>query len=191
MLVSELITWANDMHEPGETTPDISDAKWMRLFNEGISKCKDYGLIEQTYYADIVSGTSRYSIPSDCVDLTALYISEDGETYEKIERVNVKPSLRENEYFIYDNEINIYEPSSDVTDGLKLYYYRNHTEITATTQTLEYNDDYVLGYYALSRLALQNRSKEDYEIYFNEFLQARQDLDSREIMPATEIEAGW
>jgi len=191
MLVSGLIEWANDIYEPDETSYTTTDAKWIRFFNEAISQCRDYVVIGVELLIDTVSGTSKYALPSDCVDLSRLLISEDGENYNLMNHVGVNADLGEYDYFIFNNEINIYEPSADVTSGLKLYYYKGYDEITATTDTIESTDDYVLGYYALSRIAMQYDLDTDYEKYYNEFLQRRDALDSREVMPSTEIEEGW
>jgi len=194
MLVSELIAWMNGLFQNESSDFDeflVEDDRWLTYLNEGVSKCRDYVVIGVESLTDIVSGTSKYALPSDCVDLNRLMITEDGTNYTELMQVPVKANLGENTYFIFNNEINIYEPSADVTSGLKLYYYKGYDVITATTDTIESTDDYVLGYYALSRVMMQYKDTKRYEMYYTEFLQSRDDLDSREVMESTEIEEGW
>lgn len=194
MLVSSLIEWCNALFQNETSDFDdflVEDDRWMLYFNEGISQCRDYAIIEVEALTDIVSGTSKYALPSDCVDFDRLFNTEDGVYYNKLNHRSVNNDLGMYDYFIFNNEINIDEPTASVTDGLKLYYYKDHDAITATDQELEYNDDYVLGYYALSRVAMAYGDKDKYEMYYAEFLQRRDDLDSREVMPSTDIEEGW
>ena len=191
MLVSGLIKWSNKILEPDEINYTTTDEDWIMFFNEGISQCRDYVVIGVESVADIVSGTSKYALPVDCVDLNKLMITEDGTNYTELIHVPVKAVLGENEYFIFNNEINIYEPSADVTNGLKLYYYKGYAEITAVTDTIESTDDYILGYFALSRIAMQYNIDTDYKKYYSEFLNSKNELDSREVMESTEIEEGW
>lgn len=192
MLISELITWSNQMYEPDETTFETSDARWIQLFNEGISELRDYALLDAVATTDIVDATSTYALPTDCVEIDSVYLStDDGTNYVELHQQPVKTSLYLYGYYIFNDEITIYTPTGASTDGLKIYYHKYHTPITLATQSIEYNDNYVLGYYALSRIEMAQRNMQDYQMFYAEFLKRADNLESRRVMPSSDIQEGW
>jgi hypothetical protein len=196
MLVSELISWCNNMYEPDEDTDfETSDNRWILFFNECLSTIRPFTNINTESTTDLVDGTTSYSLPSDLEVLHEIYICDDttvdNPVYSEMYRVKEESVLAYNQYILWNNSIKIQDPEKNVTDGLKFYYYKNASDISATTETIEIDDPYLLGYYALSRIELSDRQTDDYAIHKSEYEDRLYSLASKAGYDITEMERGW
>jgi hypothetical protein len=196
MLVSELINWCNNLYEPDESSSfETSDTRWILFFNECLSTIRPFTSIHVTAYTDLIDGTERYALPSDLDVLHELYIcmdtTLDNPIYTEMYRVKEESTLSYMEYVSWDKVVKIQDPEKDVTDGLKIYYYKKPTDISATTETIEIDDPYLLGYYALSRIELSDRQTDDYAIHKSEYEDRLYSLASKAGYDITEMERGW
>jgi hypothetical protein len=127
--------------------------------------------------------------------LHEIYICDDttvdNPVYSEMYRVKEESVLAYNQYILWNNSIKIQDPEKNVTDGLKFYYYKNASDISATTETIEIDDPYLLGYYALSRIELSDRQTDDYAIHKSEYEDRLYSLASKAGYDITEMERGW
>ena len=191
MLASELITWCNSIYQPDETsTFKITDARWLLFFNQALTELKPYIYLPVTATADIVSGTTEYATPSDFNYMIRLY-KKSGSDYIELNKIDIYQDLNTYDYYIYNDTINLDTQSSDLTEGLKLYYCKTHSALETTT-TIELKDPYILGYFALARVESSDRQSNEYSLYYNEYLQRRNDLISFQIdeIPSV-MKEGW
>jgi len=194
MLVSELITWCNNLYEPDETSDfEISDNKWILFFNEAISEVRSKARIAVTATTDLVEDTSKYALPSNLDTIIEVYISSDGSSYNRLTQFNITNTsdVPTYGYYLWDDEIVLGNVTSDVTDGLLLYYYKTLDEITDTTQTIEIVDPYILGYFALSRIELADRNENEYVLHYNEFQRRLAKINNKQQNSIVQIEEGW
>ena len=194
MLVSELITWCNNLYEPDETSDfEISDNKWILFFNEAISEVRSKARIAVTATTDLVEDTSKYALPSNLDTIIEVYISSDGNSYNRLTQFNITNTsdVPTYGYYLWDDEIVLGNVTSDVTDGLLLYYYKTLDEITDTTQTIEIVDPYILGYFALSRIELADRNENEYVLHYNEFQRRLAKINNKQQNSIVQIEEGW
>jgi len=170
MLVSELITWCNRIYEPDATSYKITDSQWIGFFNEALVDLKPYAKLKETYTTNLVNGTSEYSLPADFYKLFLLrvkpkatddyylnypevLIEDDYSTgYKLWESITLQPVIEEN-----------------VTDGLQMYYYKNHAELTASTENIEISNPYLVGLYSLGRVETGDRVLDISNRYFREY----------------------
>lgn len=150
--VSELINQALS----GDTlTVTLTEVKrnlniaYKQVVSAVITANQDYYMEEGK--ADLVSGQSRYALPTDCKRLSRLEISYDGTTYYRatpmsvnsVDDVNMTFSATEPFYYLVGNDFVITpSPSADVTDGMKLWYLENVVDLTDNTDLY----DIPLGY---------------------------------------------
>jgi hypothetical protein len=196
MLVSELINWCNNIYEPDENTDfEISDTKWILFFNECLNNIRPYTFLYSKDLQNLVSGTTAYTVPSDLDVLHEIYRCDDTTVdepvYVEMERVKEETILGFYQYVLWNDTIFISDPEKDVTDGLKIYYWKKATDIKETTETIEINDPYILGYYALSRIELSDRQTDDYAIHKSEYEDRLYSLASKAGYDITEMERGW
>jgi len=182
MTVSELIAWCNAIYEPDESSDyEISDSKWMLFFNEAINQIRPHTQVSVTATADKVNGTEEYAIPEDCDVLYDLYeiSSSDGTIYSEMVRMPIETILGLCEYTLWDRTLKIAAPTEDITEGLKLYYYKKLSDFTATTDEIELDDPYIIGYYALSRVELSDRQNTEFTIHYSEYETRLKQLKSK------------
>lgn len=194
MLVSELITWCNAIYEPDETSDfEISDSRWILFMNEAIKEVESKTKVYGTETTDLVSGTSTYDLPSDLDTIVDVYISSNGSDYHRMTQYDIADSsnIPTYGYYIWNDDIVLATVSADVTDGLKIFYFKKLTEITETTQTIEIADPYILGYFALSRVELADRVDNEYVKHYNEFERRLAKLSRKQLNTAVQIEEGW
>ena len=196
MLVSELITWCNKIYEPDESSDfEITDSTWLLFFNECLNNIRPYTNKYVSAYADLVDGTERYALPSDIDVLHELYICEDTSAddpiYTEMHRVKEEKVLSYNEYYLWDKIINIADPEKNISDGLKIYYYKKASDIEVATEDVPIEDPYILGYYALSRVELADRNTDDYAVHKSEYEDRLYTMKSKIGYDINEMESGW
>ena len=184
MLVSELITWCNGKYEPDETSSfDISDNTWIRYFNQCLTEYKPNFKIRITETADIVSGQTNYPIPLDesgnfgVASIDRLFQSDDGSTYYELTYCDLREDIPLKRYAIWDNELVIAEPSANVTAGLKMYYNKTHEVIDATSDSIEIQNPYLIGYFALAEVEEADRQLQDALYYRQKFQEALSNIN--------------
>ena len=195
MLVSELISWCNSIYEPDETSDfEITDDRWILFFNECISDIRPYTNIYVTATTDLVEGTEEYALPSDLDVMHELYICTDTSAtpliYAEMTRVKEETTLGSNEYILWDKTFTIAEPDETIEDGLKLYYWRKATDIEEVTETIELDDPYILGYYALGQVELADR-QQDYSVHYERYKDKMLKLKSKIGFDLYELESRW
>ena len=195
MLISELITWCNSMYQPDETTDfNVSNTKWLMFFNEAGNEIRPHTLIATTSTIDIVANTEIYDIPTDLDVLNEVYRLSDEieDIYVEMKRCKEETLLGLWDYTLWNKQIKISKPSDNITDGLKLYYWKKLPTFTLVTETIELEDPYVLGYYALSRVELADRQTNEFAIYNAEYLKRLQSLRSKiPEFDMYELESRW
>lgn len=189
MLVSEVITLCNTNFELGADSYEIADATWLKWLKEGLSEIKNYYTLQETATADIASGTSQYTLPTDCITLYKLSTLE-GTDYKKLKETYPVNTLQTYEYYIWEKSIKIYEPTSNITDGLKLEYFKEHTDLETTTEIL-IEDPYVLVEFALYRAELANRVMDVANYHKQEYFRKREELKRKQHNPPVEIHERW
>lgn len=187
MLVSELITWCNGKYEPDETTSfDISDTTWIRYFNQCIIEYKAYFRIPITETANIVSGQTNYALPKNddgnygVASIDRLFQSSNGSDYSELYYVDLREDIPLNRYTIFDNELIISEPGTSVTNGLKMFYHKDHETIDSTGDTIEIENPYLIGYFALSEVEEADRQTTEAERYRQKFMNSLSNLSQSE-----------
>ena len=196
MLVSELINWCNNIYEPDEDTNyEISDTKWILFFNECLSNIRPYTAIRVKATTDLVSGTSKYSLPDNVSVVHEIYrcddTSIDDHVFTELTRVKEESVLGYDEYVLWNNIITIQEPEKDSEEGLLIYHWKQADDIEETTEEIPVKDSYILGYYALSRVELADRQMDDYAVHKNEYEDRLYNLQSKIGYDITELERGW
>jgi hypothetical protein len=184
------------MYEPDEDTDfEISDAKWILFFNECLDKIRPFTMVHVESTTDLIVGTTKYALPSDLDVLHEVYKCEDtsldNPVFIELERVKEETTLSNNQYILWNDTIEISNPDKFSNEGLKLYYYKKADDLVETTDTIEIDDAYILGYYALSRIELADRQLEDYAIHKDEYEDRLYNLQSKIGYDITELERGW
>ena len=195
MLISELITWCNSMYQPDEETDfNITNTKWLMFFNEAGNEIRPHTQIYATLEINVVDGTELYAIPDDLDVLHEVYRKSDEieDIYTEMRRCKEETYLGLWDYTLWNGQLKIAKPSTTITDGLKMYYYKKLPKFTLITEYIELEDPYILGYYALSRVELSDRQTNEFAIYNAEYLKRLTSLRSKipEFDPY-ELEARW
>jgi hypothetical protein len=106
-------------------------------------ECRGNWFVE-TADTNIVSGTAEYSLPTDCLAVREhewrggsynYPMSEvDFREREEYEDANITTLSPRNSYYTRDNKVGIVPtPASNVTAGLRTYYYKEHAAISGST----------------------------------------------------------
>jgi len=183
MLVSALIAWCNRLYEPDADTYKITDSQWIGFFNEALIDLKPYAKLKEYSEADLVVDRSNYGLPPD---------------FYKMFLLKVKPTAISN-YFVYDEiEINdddstgykVWEsiviqptPKESVTEGLQMYYYKNHAELTVVTDSIEISNPYLAGLFSLGRIETGDRIIDISNRYFRDYADGTQTMRLNEVKP--------
>lgn len=177
MLASEIITFCNEIWEPDEASPAITDAQWLKYLNECLNESRPFLRIQGVGTINLVSGTASYDLPSD---FDFLYKAWDtsGTTSKTMREVTFRPNLSSNHFYIFNDDIYIKAPTANATDGLTLLYNKIHPTLSTGT-TILIEDPYMLAYYALSRVAMAYKNA-SYEMYYSEFQLRRDELIAKQ-----------
>ena len=180
MLVSELITWCNSLYERGVTegSETISDTLWMMYFNDAQIDISSFLKFQDITVTDLVEDQNTYGLPSDFLKMKSVWDYTSG-TYTEIDPVDydrLSDYTSEKRYSIWEDNIILSWTVEDVTDGLKLYYYKQVAELTATTDTIEIKDPYALGYYALSSAEIGDRATGQSGYYYSMYTMRKDNL---------------
>lgn len=195
MLASELITWCNRLYEPSTTVNfETTDETWLMFFNEALNDLKPVLNIEKESLIDLVSGTTKYDIPSDCYLEQSVFIASDASdisNYQELKRVNARTRLYGNQYYIRNKQICIVDAEADVTSGLLLNYLSNHDALTVTTDDIIIENPYAVGLFALARVESADRAMDMSGARYLEYLNAKDNLSSLIDDEPTQMEEGW
>ena len=164
------------------------------FFNEAGNEIRPHTQIYATATTDIVDGTTLYAIPDDLDVLHEVYRKSDEieDIYTEMRRCKEETLLGLWDYTLWNKQIKIAKPDANVTDGLKLYYYKKLPTFTLVTENIELEDPYILGYYALSRVELSDRQTNEFAIYNAEYLKRLQSLRSKiPEFDMYELESRW
>lgn len=183
LLVSSLIAWCNRIYEPDATSYKISDAQWISFFNESLNDLKPYLKLKELSTADLVSDRADYGLPGDFYRMYLLRVKPtstgDYETYEEI--------MIEDDYstgYKLWEFITIQpEPTVSITDGLKMYYYKTHADLSVATDNIEISNPYLVGLYALGRVETGDRVLDMSNRYFREYAEGVQKLKVNDVKP--------
>ncbi len=167
MLVSALISWCNSMYEPDTTDYKLSDSTWIAFFNEALVDLKPYLFLRETATADIINETTSYGLPTDFYKMHQLLIKQKStDEYYKIYKLLRVNDVYSTGYRLWETTLEIYpEPTEDVTDGLKMYYWKTHPELSETDDEILISDPYAVGIYALYRIEQSDRTSKSTDYY--------------------------
>ncbi len=201
------------LYEGDTDTPSSTDEEYLarrRLINAAIDRWESY---ENTDWSELfvsladaadgdttlVDGTSAYDCPSDFKRIVGFVRTSDGDssTYYAAKR-NVEDQLYDNStdtpnfYYVTGNpsdgyKINLHPTpdSGNAGDTISYEYFKEATEISATTDTPEMNDPYFVVYFVLSRL-FRNDGRH------GEATEARMDAENRlKNMKTRNMTKGW
>ena len=164
------------------------------FFNEAGNEIRPHTQIYVTATTDIITDTELYAIPDDLDVLHEVYRKSDEieNIYTEMKRVKEETLLGLWDYTLWNGQIKIAKPSTTISDGLKMYYYKKLPKFTLVTEEIELEDAYILGYYALSRVELADRQTNEFAIYNAEYLKRLQSLRSKiPEFDMYELESRW
>ncbi len=172
MLVSSLITWCNSLYDGGGDS--VEDNTWIMHFNDAQFDLLPYLQLEGASLTDLVDEQESYELPSDYYDVYLVQEKSSGE-YLEMKEIPFWDTTR-NGYKIFGDSIYLKiggKAPTSVTDGLRIYYYKKPAELTATTDTIEIADPYLLGLFALARVETGDRALTQSSKYYSEYLDRR------------------
>jgi len=152
-----------------------------RLISAGVDSS---GLQES--YTDITAATGTYLYPTNMFFLKAIEVKLSGSDYLTASQVDVSnlpggsfSNLRENQSVdspLFDDRGDWFEifptPSSAVTGGIRIFYFMEPTEFTATTDSISYPEDLdyrTLGWRIASNYYYSIGKLEEAEIYAQKY----------------------
>lgn len=183
MLVSSLITWCNGIYEPDTTDYKLSDNDWIAYFNEALADLKPYLRLKAKHTDDLVEDTGTYTMPTDFYKMFIVQIkAETDADLERIDEVTIEDNYSKG-YKLWEDITIQPTPTESVTDGLVIHYFKEHSEITATTDDIEISNPYLVGLYALGRVETGDRVLDISNRYFNEYADGVQKLRLNEVLP--------
>lgn len=128
--------------------------------NEILKSMDDWDFQGEIATADLVAGQEEYTFPTDILNIKRVEVSYDGTNWALATRFDIadrgKPTdatTVANEFStstpfvdIYDNSLFIYpEPTVNSTGGLKVWYIKEATELSADTDTPAIAEAYQKG----------------------------------------------
>jgi hypothetical protein len=177
MTFAELILWCEDNSVNTEST----DSQWLDMFRAARADLMDVIRVQKTATTNIVAGQDEYSLPSGYKTVHIVRTKESSDAEYKTIDVLYVDDFDSEGYKIWGNEIILQpKPSTNVTDGVKVYYWSYPAEITATTQTIDLPTPYLYGYYALAMNAMAGRELTVENRHYREYLKLKDQYSGME-----------
>jgi hypothetical protein len=128
---------------------DAAINRYNRLFVNKIIEAMDgWDFQGEIATTDLVANQQEYVFPTDILKFKRAEISYDGTTWRRMDLIDVNNKPRQtdsttinNEYSTYDPQVDLFDkslfvypiPTADVTGGLKIWYEKEASDLTAAT----------------------------------------------------------
>lgn len=141
MTLSNFIDFVRNRHNATSDT-NWSDSEIRALITSRCNEALSYiGMIEDTTTASSVSGTQGYNFPTNATEIYQINYKARRlkritfQEWEAYKNETTTISGRPTKYVIWENQYHLIPIPDTSSDTITIYYYKEHPEIDAVTQT--------------------------------------------------------